>query len=78
MSQEHLDCPSAFRKLKKAHRPAFPNEGFQAQLKLYGKMGGRIDPDNPEYRLFRLEHLVDERACKIGKFQEASYVSLTV
>ena len=64
MHHLQLDCPAAFRMLKKLHRSAYPNKGFQHQLKLYGMMEAKVDRDNSEYRMFRLEHLVDEQACK--------------
>ena len=48
MATEQLPCPKAFRVVKKAHRPACPNEGFRAQLKLFEAMGFKIDPEYPE------------------------------
>ena len=59
MATEQLDCPSAFRRIKSIYRPAKPNAGFVAQLKLFWSMGCRLDPENPEYRLYRLRHLTE-------------------
>lgn len=39
---------------KEKRRFVGPNSGFQSQLKLYHTMGWRIDPTNPQYKLFRL------------------------
>eukprot|EP00039_Didymoeca_costata_P030853 m.31741 g.31741 ORF g.31741 m.31741 type:complete len:304 (-) comp8344_c0_seq1:1473-2384(-) len=55
MESQKLDCPHAFRVLKKAHRPAVPNEGFVQQLKLFHAMGCKLDNENPEFRLHMLQ-----------------------
>jgi dual specificity phosphatase 12 len=49
MATQDLDCPKAFRVLKKKHKPSCPNEGFRVQLKLFGNMGGVINVNHPEY-----------------------------
>lgn len=67
MKSQELPCPKAFRILKKAHRPSCPNEGFRSQLKLFEAMGFRLDLDHPEYRLHKLQHIVDANMATLGE-----------
>lgn len=60
MASQQLDCPRAFRVLKKAHKATHPNEGFRNQLKIFDSMGGKIDNDHPEYKLYKLQVAVDD------------------
>ena len=60
MAELELDCPKAFRMLKKAHRPSCPNVGFREQIKLFGEMGCTLDREHPEYRMFLLKTKVDD------------------
>lgn len=39
-----------------------PNEGFVEQLKLFAKMGNRVDANHPEFRIYRFNHMADQRA----------------
>lgn len=67
MTSQQLPCPKAFRILKKAHRPSCPNEGFRNQLKMFEAMEYKLDPDNPEYRLYKLQYAVDTNMGSLGE-----------
>ncbi|XP_034234466.1 dual specificity protein phosphatase MPK-4-like [Thrips palmi] len=54
MQKYKISFESAFEKAKEKRRFVGPNSGFQSQLKLYHTMGWKIDPTNPQYKLFRL------------------------
>ena len=34
-----------------------PNPGFTSQLELFQSMGNKIDPSNPEYKMYQLNLL---------------------
>ena len=67
MKSQQIPCPKAFRVLKNAHRPSCPNEGFRTQLKLFEAMGFRLDLEHPEYRLHKLQHIVDANLATLGE-----------
>ncbi|GLC33037.1 hypothetical protein PLESTB_000377800 [Pleodorina starrii] len=48
-----------------------PNEGFRAQLSLFGDMRCSLDPDHPVYRMWCLEELA-------SKWEDQGYVDPTV
>ena len=50
MRLEGLSFEETMDVIKQANPHANPNEGFREQLKLYEKMGCRIDVNNPLYR----------------------------
>lgn len=54
MQKYKISYEEAFEKTKQKRRFVGPNEGFQSQLKLYHTMGWKIDPTNPQFKLYRL------------------------
>ena len=50
MREERVNYEQALEIIKMVNPNAEPNEGFEEQLKLYEKMGCRIDVNNPLYR----------------------------
>ncbi|XP_076047912.1 dual specificity protein phosphatase MPK-4-like isoform X2 [Oratosquilla oratoria] len=44
----------ALQRVKSRRKFTCPNPGFIAQLLLYQRMGNKLDPDCPQYRLYRL------------------------
>ncbi|GAB6023428.1 phosphatase [Chamberlinius hualienensis] len=56
MKQTNLSVQEAVARVKEKRPVISPNPGFMAQLHLYWKMNCRLDLNNPEYKLYRLEH----------------------
>ncbi|XP_052867737.1 dual specificity protein phosphatase MPK-4 [Anopheles cruzii] len=54
MEKYRLGYDAAFQRVRAKRRFVMPNPGFVNQLKLYGRMGYRIDRTNERYKLFRL------------------------
>lgn len=50
MHSKRLSCQDALARLQSRHKGAEPNEGFLAQLELWGAMGNRVDRHHPGYR----------------------------
>ncbi|KAJ3656315.1 hypothetical protein Zmor_015400 [Zophobas morio] len=53
MKKYHLMYEEAYEKVNRKRRIC-PNPGFEAQLKLYEKIGYQLDTQHTSYRLFRL------------------------
>lgn len=54
MKRHNLDYPAAFELVKSKRRFVQPNAGFVAQLKLFRRMGYKIDPSYQRYKMHRL------------------------
>ncbi|ETN59944.1 dual-specificity protein phosphatase [Anopheles darlingi] len=54
MDKYRLGYEAAFARVRAKRRFVMPNPGFVNQLKLYARMGYRIDRSNERYKLFRL------------------------
>ncbi|XP_035779277.1 dual specificity protein phosphatase MPK-4-like [Anopheles albimanus] len=54
MDKYRLGYEAAFARVRAKRRFVMPNPGFVNQLKLYARMGYRIDRTNERYKLFRL------------------------
>lgn len=57
MEKKGMPFDVALKLVQEKRKYAYPNEGFQKQLRLYEKMKCRLDPTNEEYRLYRLSSL---------------------
>ncbi|XP_053601995.1 dual specificity protein phosphatase MPK-4-like isoform X2 [Plodia interpunctella] len=55
MEKYRLCYEEAFDLVKSKRRFIHPNMGFQAQLKLFGHMGYRLNKDDPRFKQFRLK-----------------------
>ena len=54
MRAESITFETALYTVRQARNQVFPNAGFQEQLKLWGAMGCRIDPDSGAWRRYQL------------------------
>lgn len=63
MKQHDLDYATALEFVKSKRRFVQPNLGFASQLRLYRRMGCKIDPTYQKYKLYRLR-LAGERVRK--------------
>lgn len=59
MNKYKLGYDAALQRVKDKRRFVSPNAGFVHQLKLFGNMGHRIDPQHERYKLFRLKLAAD-------------------
>eukprot|EP00049_Salpingoeca_infusionum_P022434 m.6728 g.6728 ORF g.6728 m.6728 type:complete len:358 (-) comp5185_c0_seq1:213-1286(-) len=71
MKREGMTPREAFKDLKKSRKSVRPNDGFVAQVKLFHEMGCCIDKSHPEYRLYKLNNLVDEHSAD-GRVEPAA------
>lgn len=55
MAKHSLTFEEAFYLVKAKRTITYPNSGFIAQLKLYGKMDCILDKEHPKYKQFRLK-----------------------
>jgi len=56
MQRDKIPVEAALQKLVMAREQCLPNEGFMQQLRLFHKMGCRVDRDSPSYINFALQH----------------------
>lgn len=49
-----------FRRVKTKRRFVLPNNGFMVQLRLFHKMGWKIDQNHEKYKLYRLRMAADK------------------
>ena len=54
MRAEDITFKTAHHSVKYARDQIFPNAGFREQLKLWERMGCRIDPDSAAWRRYQL------------------------
>jgi dual specificity phosphatase 12 len=66
-----LSADAALAAVRAAHPPASPNDGFLAQLALWGAMGGRLDAGSAGYRRFAMER-VGRRWAEEGDVDESA------
>ncbi|XP_014094950.3 dual specificity protein phosphatase MPK-4 [Bactrocera oleae] len=74
MKQHDLEYQAAFELVRSKRRFVQPNPGFVSQLKLYRRMGCKIDPQYQRYKLYRLR-LAGEQVRK-AKILPQSFNSL--
>ena len=60
MHRRNWDYQQAYEYVKSKRRFVHPNAGFIAQLKLYKRMGCRIDPQYQKYKVYRLRLAGDQ------------------
>ncbi|XP_075227720.1 dual specificity protein phosphatase MPK-4 [Lycorma delicatula] len=66
MKKYQISFDEAFERVKKQRRFVGPNKGFEAQLRLYERMGCTINKSNAQFRMFRLKVAADKvRKVKI-------------
>jgi|APGre2960657404_1045060.scaffolds.fasta_scaffold66438_1 dual specificity phosphatase 12 len=71
MASAGLSADAALAAVRAAHPPASPNDGFLAQLALWGAMGGRLDAGSAGYRRFAMER-VGRRWAEEGDVDESA------
>uniref|UniRef100_A0A1B6CCD1 Uncharacterized protein n=1 Tax=Clastoptera arizonana TaxID=38151 RepID=A0A1B6CCD1_9HEMI len=54
MKKYQISFDEALERVKSRRKLVGPNKGFEDQLKLYGRMGCKIDTNNIQYKMFRL------------------------
>ncbi|XP_031626336.1 dual specificity protein phosphatase MPK-4 [Contarinia nasturtii] len=66
MQKYQLSLTLAFERVKSKRRFVQPNNGFMVQLRLFHKMGWRIDSNHEKFKLYRLRMAADKvRKAKI-------------
>lgn len=74
MKKYNLSYSVAFERVKNKRRFVGPNPGFVNQLKIFYKMGHRVDVNNQKYKIFRLK-LAGDRISK-AKILPQSFMDL--
>lgn len=59
MKKYKITYHEAFEQVKSRRSIVFPNQGFVSQLKIYGKMGYKIDKTNMHYKVYLLNIAAD-------------------
>mmetsp|Transcript_13546 Transcript_13546/g.40966 ORF Transcript_13546/g.40966 Transcript_13546/m.40966 type:complete len:408 (-) Transcript_13546:632-1855(-) len=60
MVSQQMDAELALKYVQMKHPPAWPNQGFRYQLKLFEDMGCKLDPDYEPFRRFLLGTLTQQ------------------
>lgn len=74
MKKYNLSYSVAFERVKAKRRFVGPNPGFITQLKIFYKMGHKVDVNNQKYKIFRLK-LAGDRISK-AKILPQSFMDL--